>query len=140
MISAILIALCGGAFVAAGRSMNARLGEAKGVFQSSFWNHFGGAVFILLLIPLFGSIEFSALAKVPFWTLTGGVIGAGFVAISSFVFPRLGATRSALLIIGGQMGAGLVIDMMLAGTKLAPMHFLGLALIVAGIVVARLRG
>ncbi|MNL83343.1 hypothetical protein D3C87_2109620 [compost metagenome] len=75
--------------------------------------------------------------QTPAWAFCGGVIGAAFVAISSYVFPRIGANRSALLIIGAQMITGLAIDY-LRGT--AEFHIgqpVGVALIILGIYLTR---
>ncbi|GEO83949.1 MULTISPECIES: DMT family transporter [Alphaproteobacteria] len=137
MISSILIALSGGVAVGMSRSINGRLTMDRGAFCASFWNHFIGFLLLTVFVFIFARQGLALLVDVPGWAFTGGIIGAIFVAISSYVFPRIGANRSALLIIGGQMIAGLLIDH-LRGT--AQFHIgqpAGVALILSGIYLTR---
>ncbi len=137
MLSSVLIALAGGAAVGMSRSINGRLTMDRGAFRASFWNHFIGFLLLSVFVALFARDGLVMLGQVPAWAFTGGMVGAVFVAISSYVFPRIGAARSALLIIGGQMIAGLAIDY-LRGTA----HFhigqpAGVGLILLGIYLTR---
>lgn len=137
MLTSVLIALAGGAAVGMSRSINGRLTMDRGAFRASFWNHFIGFSLLTVFVVLFERQGLELLGRVPGWAFTGGMIGAVFVAISSYVFPRIGAARSALLIIGGQMIAGLAIDY-LRGT--ATFHVgqpAGVALILFGIYLTR---
>ncbi|MBO3761028.1 DMT family transporter [Ciceribacter sp. L1K22] len=137
MLTSVLIALAGGAAVGMSRSINGRLTMDRGAFSASFWNHFIGFALLTVYILLLHREGIPLLGATPSWAFTGGIIGAVFVAISSYVFPRIGANRSALLIIGGQMIAGLMIDY-LRGT--ATFHIgqpAGVALILFGIYLTR---
>lgn len=137
MLASILIALAGGAAVGMSRSINGRLTMDRGAFRASFWNHFIGFLLLSVFVVFFEREGLALLGQVPVWAFTGGMVGAVFVAISSYVFPRVGAARSALLIIGSQMIAGLAIDY-LRGT--AVFHLgqpAGVALILFGIYLTR---
>jgi len=137
MLTSILIALAGGAAVGMSRSINGRLTMDRGAFRASFWNHFIGFLLLTVFVFVADRGGIAMLPTVPPWWFTGGMIGACFVAISSYVFPRLGASRSALVIIGSQMVTGLLIDYA-RGT--ADFHILqpaGVALIVLGIYLTR---
>lgn len=137
MLTSILIALAGGAAVGMSRSINGRLTIDRDAFSASFWNHFIGFLLLTVYILLLHREGIALLGATPSWAFSGGMIGAVFVVISSYVFPRLGANRSALLIIGGQMIAGLLIDY-LRGT--ATFHIgqpAGVGLILLGIYLTR---
>lgn len=137
MLTSILIALAGGAAVGMSRSVNGRLTMDRGAFRASFWNHFIGFALLSVFVILFERQGMALLAEVPAWAFTGGVIGAVFVAISSYVFPRIGAARSALLIIGGQMIVGLLIDYLRGTAQFSIGQPAGVALILFGIYLTR---
>ena len=137
MLGSVMIALAGGAVVAMSRSINGRLTMDCGAFQASFWNHAVGFLLLTLYVLLFHRVGISMLGLTPAWAFTGGIIGALFVVISSYVFPRLGATRSGLLIIGGQMITGLMIDYLRGSAEFHPGQPAGVALILFGIYLTR---
>jgi transporter family-2 protein len=137
MLTSLLIALAGGAAVGMSRSINGRLTMDRGAFRASFWNHFIGFALLSVFVILFERQGMALLAEVPAWAFTGGVIGAVFVAISSYVFPRIGAARSALLIIGGQMIVGLLIDYLRGTAQFSIGQPAGVALILFGIYLTR---
>lgn len=137
MLGSIAIALLGGAVVGMSRSINGRLTMTKGPFVASVWNHAIGFLLLSVYIVFLHRVGLPLLGETPAFFFFGGVIGAFFVAISSYVFPRLGAARSGLLIIGSQMITGLLIDY-LRGT--AEFHLgqpAGVALIIFGIYLTR---
>ncbi|MBV2184668.1 MAG: DMT family transporter [Rhizobium sp.] len=137
MLGSILIALAGGAAVGMSRSINGRLTMDRGAFRASFWNHFIGFALLSVFVVFFERQGLALLPQVPAWAFTGGVIGAVFVAISSYVFPRIGAARSALLIIGGQMIAGLAIDYLRGTATFSIGQPAGVGLILFGIYLTR---
>ena len=137
MLTSILIALAGGAAVGMSRSINGRLTMDRGAFRASFWNHFIGFALLSVFVVFFERQGLALLGQVPAWAFTGGMVGAVFVAISSYVFPRIGAARSALLIIGGQMIAGLAIDYLHGTAQFSIGQPAGVALILFGIYLTR---
>lgn len=137
MLGSVLIALAGGAAVGMSRSINGRLTMDRGAFRASFWNHAIGFLLLTAYVLLFHRIGLAMLGDVPAWAFTGGTIGAVFVAISSYVFPRIGAARSGLLIIGGQMVTGLFIDYVRGTTEFGIGQPAGVALILLGIYLTR---
>jgi len=137
MMGAVFIALIGGAAVGMSRSINGRLTMDRGAFTASAWNHWIGFLLLTVYVLLFHRIGLPLLADVPFFFFVGGVIGACFVVISSYVFPRIGAARSGLLIIGGQMITGLLIDLARGTAQFHPGQVTGVALILTGIYLTR---
>lgn len=133
----ILMALASGCFVGMSRAVNARLAVDRGSFDASWWNHFIGFLLLTVVVFAFEFDQLSRLGATPAWAFSGGTLGAVFVAVSSYVFPRLGAARSALLIIGGQMIVGLAIDWF-GGTPFRLGQPAGVALIIAGIYLTKI--
>ncbi len=72
------------------------------------------------------------LQATPAYTWLGGVIGALFVATSSWALARLGAMACALLVISGQMLTGVWLDSL--SRELGWQAWLGAALILAGVI------
>jgi transporter family-2 protein len=83
----------------------------------------------------------SSAATLPWWIWSGGVMGAFFVAASTFIAPQLGATTMLALILAGQVVASVLFDHFgLLGYPLHPLNLqrsLGLLLLIAGVVLIR---
>lgn len=56
------------------------------------------------------TFEAAALAKVPWWAWTGGVIGAVYVASATLLIPRMGAAPLICLVVFGQLVGSIVLD------------------------------
>ena len=80
----------------------------------------------------------STIRAVPIWTLTGGALGAFYVAATIYCAPHLGSTLLIVLVVTGQMIISLVLDHY--GVAGFPVHTLniwrvvGVALVLAGVV------
>ncbi|MET0808312.1 MAG: DMT family transporter [Pseudoxanthomonas sp.] len=70
----------------------------------------GGVVLCLWWIaskPVFDPV---ALAKVPWWAWTGGLIGAVYVVAATMLIPRMGAAALICLVVFGQVAGSLLLD------------------------------
>ena len=56
------------------------------------------------------AFEATALAKVPWWAWTGGVIGALYVAGATLLIPRMGAASLICVVVLGQVIGSLLLD------------------------------
>ena len=87
--------------------------------------------------------DLRALASAPAVTWTGGLIGALVVLTALTATPRLGAAATVALFIAGQLGASLLLDQRgWLGVPLQPItptRLLGVACLVAGVVLIRWR-
>lgn len=142
----ILLALINGLFIGLSRSINGQLSLNKGPFNASFYNHLVG--FLLLSMIMIGlNLESTTVAvgwESETWYLyLGGLIGALYVALNSFVLNQLGTTKTALLVISGQMMAGVLLDFIFkqASSHLLPylMQIIGVIFILFGIVLSQKR-
>lgn len=141
MNSLILIALINGACIGLSRSLNGQLSLGKGPFKASLYNHLVG-FFILTLMLL--SLPNGLSNPISNWSLEswplylGGLIGALYVALNSYVLNKLGAMKAALLVISGQMVTGILLDALLTqgASKALPlvMQSFGVGFILLGIV------
>lgn len=132
----ILLALLNGALIGTSRAINGQLAKRAGAFVASVWNHAVGFVFlsaVLLVLRAWPSVT-----DVPLAAYLGGVFGALFVAVNSYVFPRLGATQAAVLVISGQVLSAVVIDAISRGAPPAPLRLVGVALVLLGLCLPRL--
>ena len=83
----------------------------------------------------------STVLRSNWWTWTGGLFGAIFIALSILLVPKLGAASFIALLVGGQMLASMTIDHY--GFFGIPQHpadtsrVLGAILLVAGVVLIR---
>lgn len=97
-------------------------------------------VLAALLLPA-GAPDAHGMAEAPWWTWTGGVIGAFVVLAALTAAPRLGSATTVALFIAGQLAASLVIDQQgLLGVPVHPLdanRVLGVACLVVGVVLIR---
>jgi transporter family-2 protein len=75
-------------------------------------------------------------AAVPAWAWFGGLLGAAYVASTTVLGPRLGATALLALTLGGQMLAALAVDQYgvigFPQSPVTPARLLGAVLVIAG--------
>ena len=80
--------------------------------------------------------------RAPGWTWLGGAAGVFYITAALMLAPRMGAGPFMTAVIGGQMLAGLAIDryglLGFAVKHITPLHWLGAALVVAGVIVTQL--
>jgi bacterial/archaeal transporter family-2 protein len=83
----------------------------------------------------------AALARAPWWTWTGGLVGAFYVSAVVLLTPRLGIGTTLALTLAGQMAGALLLDhygaMGLAVRTLTVPRVIGAGLLVAGVVLMR---
>jgi transporter family-2 protein len=137
MILYAFLAVLAGALVSLSRQINGRLALSTSAWESSFWNHAVGAVFVLLIAVAFGGLFAGAPQDAPWWAYLGGPLGVIFIAAGSWLIARIGAAQTALLIIAGQMISGVVLDIVMGNAGNTWARIMGVALILAGMWVSR---
>src|SRR5688500_13834934 len=94
-----LLAVLGGITIAIQGQINGGLGKKVGVIEASFIS-FGIGTLALLFIVLFaGNGNISAIASVPKWQLTGGLLGAIYVIVIVLVVPQIGVAPALVGVI-----------------------------------------
>jgi len=128
----VVIALGNGFLVSISRMINARLGKEIGAAGASIWNHFTGAIMMGLFVLLLKQtvVDFHG---IPFYAFIGGLIGAGYLTLSNFLIPKIGASKATILMIAGQIGFATIIDYLRHIVINPVIAFLGVAFIITGV-------
>jgi len=131
------VAMMGGVLVSLSRQINGRLSLSLSALHSSYWNHLVGLLAVTGFGLVFGGLFAGDPWGAPWWAYLGGPIGFVFIAASSWAITRIGAAQTALLIIAGQMIFGVIVDIARGTAGNTSARVLGVALILAGMIVAR---
>jgi transporter family-2 protein len=137
MILFAALAVLAGVLVSLSRQINGRLALSTSAMESSFWNHIVGLGFITVAALLFGGLFAGEPQAAPWWAYLGGPVGVIFIAAGSWLIARIGAAKTAMLIIAGQMISGVVLDIVMGAPGSPWARSLGVALILAGMWVSR---
>lgn len=134
----LLLALLNGMVIGTSRAVYGQLSSKVGPFKASLWAHIVGFSFLTLVLLVTGERLFDAESTAPLSAYLGGVFGAFFVVVSSYVFPRLGATNAALLVISGQMITAVFLDWQNSGAAPSLLRCLGVFVVLLGIYLSRM--
>lgn len=141
---AVALALVAGAFMPVQAGINASLRPHVGSPEVAAFVSFTVGTLALALWLMVRRLPLplaSALGSAPWWTWTGGTLGAFFVAASVFLAQRLGAGFMSSLFVAGQMLMALVLDHYgLLGYSQHPLtltRVVGALCIVVGVVLVR---
>ena len=137
MSTGIILAIVSGILISLNRIANGRVGLALGAFKASYWNHLVGLVFLSVLLLVIQGFVWEQASHAPWYAYLGGVLGTFFVAINSYVIPRLGVTKTALAVISGQMGTGVLLHAEQQSLSHLLLQCLGVVFILAGIIWAQ---
>ena len=133
-----LLTFCGGIAATVQPSINARLARKTGVLESASVSFAVGTLVLLGVVFATGSGTLKSIGDAEWWELSGGFLGAFFVAITTLAVPRIGTTATMALIIAAQLIMGILMDHFgLFGFKGAAIDFrrlAGMGLLVSGIV------
>ncbi len=132
----IALALINGIVIGLSRAVNGQLSSKAGPFRASLWNHAVGFLFLSLMLAVEGWPR-EGYQGLPVMAYLGGFFGALFVAVNSFVFIRLGATRAALFVISGQMLSAALIDWQYHQQEPGILRCFGLAILLLGMYLSR---
>lgn len=139
MLTYGIFAALAGVLVGVSRAVNGRLSLATSAMTASFWNHLVGFLFLSVVALIFGGLMPQGWPEAPWTAWLGGSLGVLFVASGSWLVARIGATMTALLVISGQMISGVVLDLAQGRAEGGWIKLAGVALILAGMMLARRR-
>ena len=118
MTTFIFLALLNGCCISFCRILNGRLAQDSSAFNASLWNHTIGFIFLSFIVYFTSAVPITIIMDAPLSLWSGGVIGALFVALNSYVLSRIGATLTATMVIAGQLLTGVTLDAISNGTEI----------------------
>jgi len=132
----MVLMFCGGLAVAVQPSINGRLAQKVGTFESSFISFAVGTLALLAVVLIAGKGSLRGIATASWWELTGGFMGAFFVTMTIVAVPRIGTAAAMASVIAAQLTTGLLLDHFgLFGFRQIPMdgkRAFGVLLLMAG--------
>lgn len=135
MIMVFLMA-CGGLAVAIQPSINARLAQKVGGYESSLISFAVGTLAMLVMVMIVGRGNLRNVVDASWWELTGGLLGAYFVTMTITAVPRLGTLAVMAIIIAGQLTTAALLDQYgafgLRQMSLTPVRGVGILLLCIG--------
>jgi transporter family-2 protein len=137
----IVVAIAAGAILPIQAGSISKLGQhAGGVFNAVLINFCVGALTMLAICaPRLSTLPAAKLGGAPWWAWIGGVLGATYVSVSIYLWPRLGAV--VLLggaVVGQMIGSAIIDHWGLLGAQARPMSLArvaGVALLLTGVFV-----
>ena len=132
-----LTAVAGG-LVAMQAPVNSKLGKTVGTFTAASISFVVGTAILLAITALSGSkVDLSGVPKLPWYYLTGGLLGAAYVTTVLVSVRTLGAGGVTAATIAGQLTTAVVIDRLgilgLTQKPLSGARIAGVALLALGV-------
>jgi len=135
-------------------ALNSRLAGRIGLMRGVRMNYIAGLATSIIILAAAGGLSPAAVSSqgrgagaaamvqgigaargLPFWVLCGGgILGVLMTAGTNWIFPKIPALVSTLLMFAGQTAAGLIIDLALTG-HFDPRKLIGTLIVVAGLAV-----
>ncbi|QTA82076.1 Putative inner membrane exporter, YdcZ-like [Desulfonema limicola] len=106
----VLLTFMGGIVMTIQPSINAKLAQKTGVIESALISFAIGTLTLILIVSASGSGTIKGIVDAKWWELSGGVMGAFFVAVITCSVPRIGTTASMAIIIAAQLTIGILLD------------------------------
>src|SRR5438067_9071268 len=118
--------------------VNSKLGKTVGTFTAASISFLVGTAILLAITALSGwKVDLASVGKLPWYYLTGGLLGAAYVTTVLVSVRTLGAGGVTAATIAGQLSTAVVLDRMGAfGLPEKPVtlgRLVGVALLAAGV-------
>jgi transporter family-2 protein len=129
-----LLALGAGTSFVVQQAVNSNLRmEIGSAWWAGFISYLGGTLVMLIMVVLMRQplLSTNSISNSSWWSWTGGLFGAIYIAISILLLPRLGAFTIVALIVIGQLVTSLVFDHF--GIMNVPHYPVSIARIVGGV-------
>lgn len=131
----LTLAFINGCATVISKMINYRCTKILGTYNGSLVNYVVASLlsFGLLLVSQKGQIDFYSFTAAPWWMYLGGAFGIIAFIISMITLNRLKVMESTILLLAGQLSAGILFDAFVFG-NLSPLKLCGIVLVAAGII------
>ena len=140
----ILFSIAAGVFISLQGVFNTRFGEKIGFWETNTFIHASGLAFTLIMMLVAGTGSFAKLGEVNKLYMLGGVLGVLIIFSVMNAITALGATYCIAILLVTQLIAATIIDTFgLFGSPIIKFDItklLGIAIMIAGIIVFKLKG
>lgn len=140
----IMFSIVAGLFISLQGVFSTRMGEKIGFWEANTFIHASGLAFTLIMLLAVGSGSFSMLGEVNKLYMIGGVLGVLILFSVMNAIAALGTTYTVAILLVTQLIAATVIDSFgLFGSPIIRFDitkFLGIAIMIIGIVLFKLKG
>lgn len=135
MAFVLTLAFVNGCATVISKMINYRCTKILGTYNGSLVNYIVATVlsFVLLLCSSRLNIDFYAFSKAPWWMYLGGAFGIIAFLISMVTLSRLKVMESTILLLIGQLTAGILFDAFLFKNFNLP-KLAGILLVAGGII------
>jgi len=136
-VAVVLTAVVGG-FIALQAPINSQLGKTVGSWQAAALSFTSGTVLLVAIVLVAGGGfgEVGEARQLPWYYLTGGVLGAAYVTTALVTVRSLGAGGVVAATIAGQLTMAVVVDQLgvlgVAKQPVTALRLVGIALLAAG--------
>lgn len=138
-----LLTFLSGAFLPVQAALNSRLGKAiNSPLHAALISFFVGLVALVAYIVVTGQrANLTDLRSIPVPVWLGGLLGAFYITVIIFAFPKIGPAYTFGLIVAGQLIVSVALDhfniLVAAPHPINVYRVLGVCLIIAGVVLVR---
>lgn len=105
-----VVAVLVGSLGAVQTAVNGRLGQAMGSALAAALVSFLIGTAGLAVVNLVSRPRLRRTGPIPWWLLSGGLMGAAFVLVNAYNAPVLGTSLAVSVVLLGQVAAGLILD------------------------------
>ena len=136
-VAVVLTAIAGG-LVAMQAPINSKLGKAAGTFAAASISFLIGTAILVAITALSGwKVNLATAGKLPWYYLTGGLLGAAYVTTVLVSVRTLGAGGVTAATIAGQLSTAVVLDRLgafgLPEKSITVGRLVGVVLLAAGV-------
>lgn len=139
----IVMAVIAGAFLPMQGSMNSKLAKAgeNPVYASMISFTIGVLALVVYILLTSQNVSWKGLKDAPSYSWLGGVLGAFYVTVIVFAFPKIGPGLTFGLVVAGQLITSMVMEhFQIMGTPHQPIslgRIVGVLLIIIGVVAVK---
>jgi len=132
-MAALVMAFTAGLLMSIQPAINAGLGRRIGVFESALISFLVGTSALVVIVIFLGKGNLAEVRNVPWYYLTGGLMGVFVVTTMILIIPKLGSGVGAITLLSAQMLMAMIIDhyglLGVAQTPIGPNRIVGIVLL-----------